>query len=44
VFSYLAFKAWRHAREDHTKLMWRFSWVILSLWPATHSSDETHNK
>jgi len=35
-------KAWPHASENHKKLVWWFSWVILSLWPATHLSDETH--
>jgi len=27
--------------ESH-EIVWRFSWVILSLWPATHSLDEKH--
>jgi len=34
-------KAWPHTHESHTKFVWIFSWVILSLGPATRSSDET---
>jgi len=37
-------KAWPHTRENRTKFVWILSWVIFLLWPATHSSEETHNK
>jgi len=30
-------KTWPQACENQTKPVWRLSWVILSLWPATMS-------